>query len=61
MSTLAIRTAAKKDAPFDFRPVDLFAVVLKLLERENVSVEVLLQLLIGIVDVELLEAVDLEK
>lgn len=34
-------------------------VVLELLQREDVLVEIFLELLVGVVDVELLEAVDL--
>ena len=36
-------------------------VVLQLLQGEDVFVEVLLQLFVGVVDVELLEAVDLDR
>lgn len=39
------------------RPVNAFALVLSLLDFEDVSIEVILQLFVGIVDEELLEAV----
>lgn len=44
----------------DVRPVDLLALVLRLLHLEHVLVEVLLQLLVGQVDAELLEVILLE-
>ena len=45
----------------DVGPVDLLALVLGLLHLEHVLIEVLLQLLIGQVDAELLEIVLLER
>jgi hypothetical protein len=47
--------------PVNVGPVDALAVVLKLLEREDVAVEVLLQLLVCVVDVELLKVVVLRR
>lgn len=48
-------------AEIDEGPCDTFALVLFLLEHEHVVVEVLLQLLVGEVDAELLEAVELHS
>jgi len=42
------------------RHLDVISLVLRLLHREDVVVEMLLQLLVGIVDAELLKAVGLE-
>jgi hypothetical protein len=43
--------------PINVGPVDAFLVVFQLFQRENVTVEVLLQLLVRVVDVELLKAI----
>lgn len=48
-------------AEIDEGPRDTFALVLFLLEHEHVVIEVLLQLLVGEVDAELLEAVELHS
>ena len=45
----------------DERPLDAFSLVLLLLQHEHVVVEKLLQFLIGEVDAQLLQAVELNK
>ena len=47
--------------PVNVGPIDALAIVLELLEGEDVSIEVLLQLLVCVIDVELLEVVRLQQ
>ncbi len=49
-----------KFSPLNLGPVDALTRVLELLEGKDVAVKILLQLLVGIVDVELLKAVELK-